>query len=117
MTLGGRLEELTSQLDGLTVEQDNINSRVVSTRREVAIVKARIAANITREAANNRTSAVTGSGYYVHDRVIIINPSKGQGNSGAVVGETRDGLLKIKPPSGKVIRRLPKNVRRDERDK
>ena len=121
-TLEERLEELTERLNILTIQQDSINEQVLLTRREVTTVTTAIrentrgtaaaaAANITRE----RVSAVAGSGYYIGDHVVIINPTGNQENHGTVIGETRDGLLKVKPPLGKFIKRLPKNVRRDER--
>ena len=121
-TLEERLEELTERLNILTLQQDSINEQVLLTRREVTTVTTAIrdntrgtaaaaAANITRE----RVSAVAGSGYYIGDHVVIINPTGNQENHGIVIGETRDGLLKVKPPLGKFIKRLPKNVRRDER--
>ena len=121
-TLEERLEELTERLNILTLQQDSINEQVLLTRREVTTVTTAIrdntrgtaaaaAANITRE----RVNTVAGSGYYIGDHVVIINPTGDQENHGIVIGETRDGLLKVKPPLGKFIKRLPKNVRRDER--
>ena len=119
-TLEERLDELTERLNFLTIQQDNINEQVTHTRREVVTITTAIRDN-AREVAEaeatvtrGRVSAVTGSGYYVGDQVVIINPSEGQENHGTVIGETRDGLLKIKPTLGKYIKRLPKNVRKDE---
>lgn len=120
-TLEERLDELTTRLNYLTIQRDEINSRVIHARREVSIITTAIRDNDNaREAAEaniarDRVSAVAGSGYYVGDQVIIINPSPRQENHGEVIGETRDGLLKIKPTLGKYIKRLPKNVRKDER--
>ena len=89
------------------------------TRREVVTVTTAIRANAREAAAatitRGRVSAVAGSGYHIGDHVILVNPSENQENHGIVIGETRDGLLKVKPPLGKYIKRLPKNVRRDER--
>ena len=120
-TLEEKLEELNTQLNRLTLQQDEINSRVIITRTEVTRLTEEIRAqtatdaNINRENIDRRVTAVAGSGYHVGDQVVIINPSPGQENHGRVIGETRDGLLKIKQKSGKYIKRLPKNVRRDER--
>ena len=120
-TLEEKLEELNTQLNRLTLQQDETNSRVIITRTEVTRLTEEIRAqtatdaNINRENIDRRVTAVVGSGYHVGDQVVIINPSPGQENQGRVIGETRDGLLKIKPKSGKYIKRLPKNVRRDER--
>ena len=94
-TLEEQLEALTSRLARLTAEHDNIKSRVLNTRREAETIIAEISArsreetvtNTTREAMTNRTSALVGSGYYVGDQVIVINPSEGQGNHGVVIGE------------------------------
>ena len=114
-----RLEELIERLNRLTVQQDSINEQVILTRREVTTITAEIrnrdretaAATVTRE----RVIAVAGSGYYVGDHVRILNPYRNQERHGTVIGETRDGLLKVKPLLGKYIKRLPKNVERDER--
>ena len=118
-TLEERLEELTERLNLLTIQQDSINEQVLLTRREVVTVTSALRDNVREAAAadttRGRVSAVTGSGYYIGDQVVIINPSSNQENHGVVIGETRDGLLKIKPPLGKFIKRLPKNVRKDER--
>ena len=117
-TLEERLHELTTKINYLTIKQDEVNRRVNHARRELATITTAIGDN-AREATEanitiDRVSAVVGSGYYVGDQVIIINPSPRQENHGEVIGETRDGLLKIKPTLGKYIKRLPKNVRKDE---
>ena len=120
-TLEERLEELTERLNILTLQQDSINEQVLLTRREVTNVTTAIRDNTRGAAAaaatinRERVSAVAGSGYHIGDHVVIINPAVNQENHGIVIGETRDGLLKVKPPLGKYIKRLPKNVRRDER--
>ena len=119
-TLEERLDELTERLNFLTIQQDNINEQVTHTRRELGTIITAIRDNaeeVTETEATvtkERVSAVAGSGYYIGDKVVITNPSKGQKNQGTVTGETRDGLLKIQPTQGKHIRRLPKNVRKDE---
>ena len=81
----------------------------------MAIVTAAIRNNTrvktTTNTARKRVSAVAGSGYHVGDYVLITNPSANQEKQGEVVRETKDGLLKIKTPKGKIIRRLPKKVR------
>ena len=121
-TLEERLEELTERLNILTLQQDSINEQVLLTRGEVTAVTTAIRDNTRGAAATaaatinrERVSAVAGSGYHIGDHVVIINPAVNQENHGIVIGETRDGLLKVKPPLGKYIKRLPKNVRRDER--
>ena len=96
-----RLEELIERLNRLTVQQDSINEQVILTRREVTTITAEIrnraretaTATVTRE----RVIAVAGSGYYVGDHVRILNPYRNQERHGTVIGETRDGLLKVKP--------------------
>ena len=118
-TLEERLEELNTRLNQLTIQQDNINEQVTHTRREVETVATEIRSRTRRprepETRRESVSAVAGSGYLVGDQVVIINPSPGQENHGVVSGKTRDGLLRIQPPTGKCIRRLPKNVRKNER--
>ena len=124
-TLEERLEELNTRFNRLTLLQEDVNSRLIATRAEVttlaeeirAQASATAAANTIRENRNRRVTAVPGSGYHIGDQVVVINPSPGQENHDQVIGETRDGLLKVKPPLGKYIKRLPKNVRRDERSK
>ena len=121
-TLEERLEELTTRLNRLTLQQDDINIRVIHTRKELATLIEAIQASTattttttTPVASRNesrRTVAVAGSGYYVGDRVTIINPSPGQEDQGVIIGETRDKLLKIKPSLGKYIKMLPKNVKK-----
>ena len=118
-TLEERLEELTLRLVELTIQQDSVNNSVLQTRREVEIINTAIRTR-TRETVaapvrSERVAAVIGSGYYIGDRVTILNPVQGQETHGVVIGETKDRLLKVKPLSGKYIKRLPKNVRRDER--
>ena len=118
-TLEERLQELNTRLNQLTIQQVNINEQVTHTRREVETINTEIRSRTRRtqgtETLREGVSAVAGSGYLVGDQVIIINPSPGQENHGVVSGETRDGLLRIQPPTGKCIRRLPKNVRKNER--
>ena len=41
----------------------------------------------------------------------VINPSKGQEKKGKASGITKNGLIKMSTASGRVIRRLPKNLR------
>ena len=140
-TLEDKIEELTERLNRLTSQQDNINIRVINTRREINTLReaAQASTTTTTRATRpgtvyhvsehgfqasttakittnrdkpKRTAVITGSGYYIGDQVQIINPSPGQQDQGIVIGETKDKLLKIKPPQGRYIKRLPKNVRK-----
>ena len=109
-SLEERLIELTERLNNLTVQQEEVNTRVAHARIEVAVITEAIRADQERQ--SEREEAVEGSGYYIGEVVTIINPTAGQERYGVITGRTRDNLLKIKPKSGKGIRRLPKNVRR-----
>ena len=116
-TLEERLADLTTKLEDLTIQQDEINERVIHIRREVATLTAAIQYTSTQAATatrneTNRIEAVARSGYYIEELVAIINPSRGHEHHGIIIGETRDKLLKVKPSVGKYIKRLPKNVRR-----
>ena len=118
-TTGEQLAKLTRELENLVIEQDKINIRVAETRSRVASLKA-IAKQelqeqrpiVTAERVARRTEVIRGSGYYIGDKVDIRNPSLGQELQGTVVGKTRDNLLRIQTEGGKILRRLPKNVRR-----
>ena len=110
---------MTQELERLVIQQDKINSKVKETRDRVAILK-----NIAQqerqsqeqasstESLKRTSEAIKGSGYFIGEQVEIRNPSRGQENQGTIIGKTRDNLLSIKTKSGKIIRRLPKNVRR-----
>ena len=117
-----QIEELTRQLELLVVQQDDINGRVIDTRNKVARLNITLRRGrttlqeetitvVTAERIQERTEAVSGSGYYIGDQVDVRHPREGQDSSGVVVGRTKDRLLKILTSSGQVIRRLPKNVR------
>ena len=113
------LAELTTRLQYLTIQQDKVNIRVIHTRREVATmttaIRDRAIETTTPPTTSERVKAVVDSGYHVGDEVTIINPTPGQESHGVIIGETKDGLLKIKPTVGKYIKRLPKNKYEDER--
>ena len=117
-TLEERLEELTLRLVDLTIQQDSVNNRVLQTRMEVEIITTAIRDRARETTAapvrSDRVSAVTGLGYYIGDQVTITNPVPGQETHGVIIGETKDKLLEIKPPLGKYIKRLPKNVHKNE---
>ena len=117
-----RITDLTRKLELLVVQQNKINVRVNNTRNRVArltttlqqknrSLQEEIATVITTERVQERTEAVAGSGYYIGDQVDMQNPNKGQDSSGVVIGRTKYQLIKIQTESGKVLRRLPKNIR------
>ena len=118
-TTGDKIAHLTQELERLVIQQDKINSKVKETRDRVAILK-----NIAQqerqsqeqasstESLKRTSEAIKGSGYFIGEQVEIRNPSRGQENQGTIIGKTRDNLLSIKTKSDKIIRRLPKNVRR-----
>ena len=83
---------------------------MVHAKIDVAIIKEAIRAEQERNSA--REEAAEGSGYYIREVITILNPSEGQERYGIIIGRTRDNLPKLQPTQGKVIRRLPKNVRR-----
>lgn len=109
-----RLEALRDKLNTMTIQQENINEYVLHTRQEVATVTMEIR-NKKRDKTKTDTtrkkvSAVAGSGYHIRDYVLIINPSAKQEKQGEIIRETKEGILKIRTPRGKIIRRLPKNM-------
>ena len=117
-----QIEDLNRQLELLVVQQDDINVRVIDTRNRVARLTTTLRREhttlqeetttvVTAERIQERTEAVSGSGYYIGDQVEVRYPREGQASSGVVIGRTKDQLLKVQTASGKVIRRLPKNVR------
>ena len=141
MTLEERIEELTTRLNRLTLQQDNINTRVMHTTRKLAILREAVQSgtattimtpvagigyhvgdhgfqtstttkSTTSRKDSRRMAVVTGSGYCIGDQVYIINPSPGQEDQGVIIGETREKFLKIKPMLGRYIKRLLKNVRK-----
>ena len=58
-----------------------------------------------------RHELIPDSGIREGDPVKVINPSKGQEKKGRASGITKNGLIKVSTISGRVIKRLPKNLR------
>lgn len=49
---------------------------------------------------------------YIGNYVEVQTHPKGQENRGPVIGRIKDGLIKIKTSTNKVIRRLPKSLKK-----
>ena len=117
-TTNEQITNLTRELENLVIEQEALNNRVTETRERVAalhgIAQLELREQrtiVTAERVQERTEAIEGTGYYIGDQVDIHNPSLGQELRGTVIGKTKDNLLRIQTRTGKVLRRLPKNVR------
>ena len=95
------IEELRRTLQTLEIRKNGL-------RREVRAVRTKIDRLST---AGRATQEILPNTRLHHgDKVTVINPSKGQENEGIICGITKDNLIKLKTPKGKIIRRLPKNL-------
>ena len=66
-TLEERIEELTTRLNRLTLQQDNINIRVIYTRRELATLRDAVQANKTTTTRTRTRTPELGAGYHVSE--------------------------------------------------
>ena len=55
---------------------------------------------------------IKGSKLRIGDFEVIRNPLKDKEDRGEVIGKSKDGLAKIKRQTNKIIRRLPKNLKK-----
>lgn len=101
------LEKVTEKLDKLLITQQQTNTEIKKTR---AVVKALYTRLTHDQEIGISAEIIPGSGLHKGDKVIILNPNKGQENQGTVVGKTRDNLIKIETPGKTTIKRLPKNL-------
>ena len=55
---------------------------------------------------------IPGTGLYLRDKVKVLNPSRGPEERGEVCGKSKELLIKLKPKVGKVVRRIPSNLKK-----
>ena len=96
------IDRLATKLDNLTIRQNSIANEILEVKKTLQ--------ELVKPHPSRRDEVVKGSGLRQGDTVIILNPSRGQPNTGRVCGHTRDGLIKIQTQQGHIIRRLPKNL-------
>ena len=96
------IEELRKTLGYLEIRQNGLRREVRAVRTEIDRLST--VGKETQEEILPKTRLHHG------DKVTIINPSKGQEKEGIICGITKDNLIKLKTPKGKIIRRLPKNL-------
>ena len=97
------VEELREKLENLEIKQQNLNKEIQETKTRLEKLAS------TKQV--EQKEVVSGSGFYQGDKVRVINPSRGQDNTGIICGSTKDNLVKLKTAKGNTIRRLPKNLR------
>ena len=96
------VDRLIAKLEDLEIKQNNLTSEIVKAKKEIQ--------ELRESEPKGEREVVIGSKLYQGDTVIILNPSPRKTNKGVVCGVTKDGLIKIQPKEGKIIRRLPKNL-------
>ena len=96
------IDRLTTELNNLTIRQNSLANDILKAKKALQ--------ELIEPHPSRRNKVVKGSGLRQGDTVIILNPSRGQPNTGRVCGHTRDGLIKIQTQQGHIIRRLPKNL-------
>ena len=100
------IDLLTNKIKGLELQQANLTSEITKARKEVE--------GLSKAKPKGKREIIRGSGLYHGDKVVILNPSPKQETKGEVCGITKDGLIKVQPKEGKPIRRLPKNLKKQE---
>ena len=96
------VEELRKTLETLEIRQDGL-------RREIRAVRTKID-RLSTTGKVTQGEILPNTRLHHGDKVTVINPSKGQEKEGIICGITKDNLIKLKTPKGKIIRRLPKNL-------
>ena len=96
------IDRLTTKLKDLEIRQNSLTSEIATAKEQIQ--------ELRDSGSKEKKEVVIGSQLYQGDTVTILNPSPRQTNKGTVCGVTKDGLIKIQPKEGKVIRRLPKNL-------
>ena len=96
------IEELRKTLETLEIRQNGL-------RREIRAVRTKID-RLSTTGKVTQGEILPNTRLYHGDKVTVTNPSKGQEKEGIICGITKDKLIKLKTPKGKIIRRLPKNL-------
>jgi hypothetical protein len=116
------VEELSNELERLCLRQERLESQQRDLSKAIK-VNGVLIGTLTYKVNKGRETPPplqqeleSGSGIYEGDRVRVINPNKGQERTGEAFGTTKDGLIKVSTDSGRVIRRLPKNLKRVKQD-
>ena len=116
------IKNLSDELERLCLKQERLESQQRELSRAIR-VNCVLIRRLTYKVNKGREpppplqqELVSGSGIYEGDRVRVINPNKGQERTGESSGTTKDGLIKVSTDSGRVIRRLPKNLKRVKQD-
>ena len=99
-----KLQELINKLESLSIQQEKLTKDILEVKEEVN--------RLTK--VNPKIELVEGSGFCLGDSVKITNPKQNQFTTGIVSGKTKNHLIKVKSTTGQVIRRLPKNLKREE---
>jgi len=114
-------EEITEELKRLTLKQRELEGQQKELNRALKINCIRIGQatlRLTQERSPDRErppqprhELIPYSGIREGDPVKVTNLSKGQEKKGRASGITKNGLIKVSTASGRVIKRLPKNLR------
>ena len=103
-----KLTKLTRILNTLSIKQQETNREIKKTRKS-AVELTETIKDLDGEEEYSQEEVIKGSNLYISDHAVIQNPSKGQEDRGEIVSKTRDGLVKVKTSTTKIISRLPKN--------
>ena len=106
------LAKVTEKLDKLLITQQQTNTEIKKTRAAVKALCTRLTHDQERGIS---AEIIPGSGLRKGDKVIILNPNKGQEKQGTVVRKTRDNLIKIETPGKATIKKIPKNLERQSK--
>ena len=116
-------EEIIEELKRLTLKQRELEGQQKELNRAlkincIRIGQATLRLRLTQERSPDRErpppprhELIPDSGIREGDPVKVTNPSKGQEKKGRASGITKNGLIKVSTASGRVIKRLPKNLR------
>ena len=110
------VQDLSQELERLCLKQERLETQQRELSRAikekfVLIGRLSYKVNKGREPPPPlQQELVSGSGVYEGNRVKVTNRSKRQEEEGEAFGVTRDKLVKVQTRSGKIIRRMSKNL-------
>ena len=114
-------EEISEEVKRLTLKQRELEGQQKELNRALKINCIRIGQATLRLVQERspererhlqpRHELIPDLGIREGDQVRVIKPSKGQEKKGKASGITKNGLIKVSTANGRVIKRLPKNLR------
>jgi len=111
-------ERLLQALQQLSLAEDNLRQVLLDINQEgTAVNPEGEAVNRARQYRVPRGPRVLSySRIRIGERVNILNPSEHQETTGEVIGATITGFIRVKTSNGTIVRRLPKNLSRQQQN-